>query len=129
MVQMAQYSLRYFLYNGVREFTGKKEDGQKGSGMGEKDRSSVLRASPNYVYRTIAGQHVLVSIGEGLADFRGTVRLNDTAAFLWEQLQQGRTKEELFRALVDTFDVEEETARRDLDACLELLSSKGMILS
>ncbi len=85
-------------------------------------------ASPNYIHRKIAGQHVLVSIGEGLADFRGYIQLNDTAAFLWEQLQQGKTKEELLQTLIGTYDIDEETARRDLDDCLELLSSKNMIL-
>jgi hypothetical protein len=90
--------------------------------------SSVLRTSPNYVLRTIAGQHVLVSIGEGLADFRGYIQMNDTAAFLWEQLKEGRTKEELFRAILDKYDVDEDRARRDLESSLELLVSKGMIL-
>lgn len=93
------------------------------------DRNSgVLRTSPNYVLRTIAGQHVLVSIGEGLADFRGYIQMNDTAAFLWEQLKEGRTKEELFRAILDKYDVDEDRARRDLESSLELLVSKGMIL-
>ena len=96
--------------------------------MEEKNRRVVLKTSPNYVYRTIAGQHVLVSIGEGLADFRGYVQLNETAAFLWEQLQQGRTREELLQALVDTYEVDEATAARDLDNCLEFLSSKGMLI-
>ena len=88
----------------------------------------IYKVSPNYVHRTIAGQHVLVSIGEGLADFRGYIQLNDTAAFLWEQLQEGRTKDELLRAMVGHYDVDEETAIRDLDSCLELLLSKNMIL-
>ncbi len=102
--------------------------GRKGSGMEDNNKSKVIRSSPNYVYRTIAGQHVLVSIGEGLADFRGYIQLNETAAFLWEQLREGRTKEALLGSLLEKYDVDEETARRDLDNCLELLSSKGMLL-
>lgn len=43
----------------------------------------------------LAAQDVLVSIGEGLADFRGYIEMNDTASFLWRQLQEGRTREEL----------------------------------
>ena len=96
--------------------------------MDDNQENQVLRSSPNYVLRTIAGQHVLVSIGEGLADFRGYIQLNGTAAFLWEELLKGRTKEALFRALLEKYDVDEDTARRDLDGLLELLSSKGMIL-
>ncbi len=90
--------------------------------------NKVLRSSPNYILRTIAGQDVLVSIGEGLADFRGYIQINDSAAFLWRQLQEGRTKEELLHALREAYEVDEETARRDLDSCLELLSAKGMVL-
>lgn len=87
----------------------------------------MLRTSPNYVLRRIAGQDVLVSIGEGLADFRGYIEMNDTASFLWKQLQEGKTKEELLEAIVETYDVDEDTARRDVDSCLDLLISKGMI--
>ena len=93
----------------------------------EDNKNSIYRSSPNYVQRTIAGQHVLVSIGEGLADFRGYIQLNDTAAFLWEQLREGRTREELFRSLMEAYEVDEDIARRDIDSCLELLLSKGMI--
>ena len=94
----------------------------------EKDNSSkVFRSSPNYVHRTIAGQHVLISIGEGLADFRGYIQMNETAAFLWKQLQEGRTEDELFQSLIETYDIDEDTARRDLDDCLEMLLSRGMI--
>ena len=96
--------------------------------MGDEEGSRRLRASSNYVQRTVAGQHVLVSIGEGLADFRGYIQMNETAAFLWEQLREGKTKEELLKALTEQFDVDENTARKDLDNCLDLLLSKGMIL-
>jgi hypothetical protein len=95
--------------------------------MDNNKRSSVLRTSPNYVLRRIAGQDVLVSIGEGLADFRGYIEMNDTASFLWRQLQEGRTREELLEAIVETYEVDEATARRDVDSCLDLLISKGMI--
>lgn len=96
--------------------------------MGEGKDKNVIRSSPNFVYRTIAGQHVLVSIGEGLADFRGYIQLNDTAAFLWEELKTGRTREELLRAMMDKYDVDEAAARRDLDDLIDLFSSKGMLL-
>lgn len=95
--------------------------------MEESSRADVIRSNPNYVYRTIAGQHVLVSIGEELADFRGYIELNETASFLWEQLQKGRTREELLRSLTESFDVDEERAARDLDNCLKFLSERGMI--
>lgn len=95
--------------------------------MGDYD-GKVFSVSPNYVKRTIAGQHVLVSIGEGLADFRGYIQLNESAAFLWEQLKEGKTKKDLVRAFTEEYDVDEETAGRDIDKTLDLLLTKGMIL-
>ncbi len=96
--------------------------------MDDKNGHKVYQLSPNYVKRTIAGQHVLVSIGEGLADFRGYIQLNESAAFLWDQLQEGKTKEELVRALTEEYDVDEDAAGRDIDKSLDLLLAKGMIL-
>jgi hypothetical protein len=49
--------------------------------------------------------------------------LNDTAAFLWRQLSEGKTADELSGSLMQTFDgVDEGTARSDVeDALAELV--------
>ena len=51
---------------------------------------AVYTASPNYILRDIAGESILVSIGQGVADFCGVVVLNESAKILWTTLLGGR---------------------------------------
>ena len=54
--------------------------------------------------------------------------LNDTAAFLWSQLAEGRTADELCGSLVAAFDgVDEGTARGDVEAALAELMTLDLV--
>ena len=46
--------------------------------------------------RKVAGDHVVVPVGEAGKVFHGMIRLNDTGAFLWEQCRKETTKEQVF---------------------------------
>lgn len=84
-------------------------------------------SSPNYILREIAGESVLVSVGDGIADFCGIVNLNASATVLWKSLQQGATKDTLVQELMKNFPVSEEKADEDVENSLEVLKKKGLI--
>lgn len=80
-----------------------------------------------YVLREIAGESILVSVGDGVADFCGIVKLNSSAKVIWNTLRNGVGKEELVQALVDAFSISEEKAKEDVEKSLELLIQREMI--
>ena len=80
-----------------------------------------------YVLREIAGESILVSVGDGVADFCGIVKLNASAKVIWNTLRNGAGKEELVQALVDAFSISEEKAKEDVEKSLELLIQREMI--
>lgn len=84
-------------------------------------------ANKNYILREIAGESVLVSVGEEIADFCGIVNLNHSARCLWDILQGKVTKEELVKALVYKFEVSEETAQKDVENTLNILQERGLV--
>ena len=53
--------------------------------------------------------------------------MNDVSAFIWEKLQAPASKEELLQAVVNEFEIDEETASRDLDELLEKFAGLGII--
>lgn len=87
----------------------------------------VYRSRPHYIMREIAGESILVSVGDGVADFCGIVKLNASAKVVWNTLQNGTTKTELIQALIDVFHISEEQAKSDAEKSLELLAHKRMI--
>jgi hypothetical protein len=52
---------------------------------------------------------------------------NRTAGALWPRLAAGATRDELLEALLARFDVDAETASRDLDTFLRSLEERGLI--
>ena len=72
-----------------------------------------MKIKENFILRKIAGDDVVVPIGENIADFNGAITLNETAALLWKELETGSTREELKASLCKEYDVPEEKAYRE----------------
>ena len=70
-----------------------------------------MKTKEEFVLRTIAGSNIVVPIGAASLDFNGMITLNDSAAFLWKQLEKGAEIDDLVNALLKEYEVDEETAR------------------
>ena len=70
---------------------------------------------------------MVVPVGESIADFNGAISLNETAAFLWRELQTETTRESLKDKLCDAYDVTEEKAYIDIDRFLDLLQQRNIL--
>ena len=54
-----------------------------------------MKIKNGFMLRKLADNFVVVSINRKSNDFNGMIQLNSTGAFIWEQLQTDKTKEEL----------------------------------
>jgi hypothetical protein len=90
------------------------------------DRSSPVPA-PGIARRRVAGETILVPVSGDLARLQEIYVLDEVADHIWQRLD-GRTPiEAIVDSLTDTFDVDRETARRDLEAFVEALSAAGLV--
>lgn len=64
---------------------------------------------------------ILVPIRKYASEFKGIVKLNETAAFLVKLLKEDRTKEELIEALSKEYDVDLDVVKDDVDRVLKKL--------
>lgn len=62
-----------------------------------------MKKNPYYRLKYIAGIPYLLAFGQGNADFKHDMRLNETSAFLWEQLEKVSDAEELIALCADYF--------------------------
>ena len=79
---------------------------------------------------TVAGENMLVAIGEASRQFNGIVKLNETAAFIVEQLQSETTVGEIAAALKAAYEIDEETAaglEHDVEAVIASLKEVNAI--
>ena len=81
-----------------------------------------MKVKPGYLFRSIAGSHIVLPTGARNTEFNGMITLNDTGAFLWKRLEKGATEEELAAALAEHFeDVTPDSAQTDVKEFLDSL--------
>ena len=86
-----------------------------------------IKIKEGFLLRKVAGDHVVVPVGEAGKVFHGMIRLNDTGAFLWEQCRKETTKEQVLQAMAEKYEVDESVAADDLDRFLQQLRNAEIL--
>jgi hypothetical protein len=86
-----------------------------------------VKIKDGFVMRRISDVHILAPAGEANIDLNGVITMNDSASFLFKQLQSEITKEALLSQLLDEYDVDAETAKEDIDAFCKQLGEANLI--
>lgn len=80
-----------------------------------------MKVKDDFALRKVADSYVVVPVNSLTLDFNGVINLNETGAFLFEQLQKGIEKEELVEKMLDEYDVTREKASADIDLFINKL--------
>lgn len=83
---------------------------------------------PGFLIRQIAGDTLAIPSGEAAHQLSGLLALNGSGAFLFEQLRQECTVEDLTKALTEEYEVDEATAQADVLEFLDILRQHGMLV-
>lgn len=86
-----------------------------------------MKLKEGFLLRNMLGMGVVVSI-DAATPVEGVITLNDTGIFLWKTMEQGETTPEtLIRALTAEYDVDEQTAARDVEAFVAKAREAGLL--
>lgn len=86
-----------------------------------------MKIKKGFVVRKIAGEDVVVALGAASKQFNGLIKLNDTGRFLWDKLSVGCDEGELVEAIASEYDVDKETAARDIKVFVDTLKGAGVL--
>jgi hypothetical protein len=84
--------------------------------------NSILSHSPSIVTRKTGNEYVLVPITNNIADMNSVYTLNETGAFIWEQINGNRNIEEIVSALTTEYHIDNETAKNDVFTFIDNMS-------
>lgn len=71
-----------------------------------------MKIKSGFILQSLAGSHMVVPVGSRAADFKGMITLNESGKFLWQQLEQDRTEEELVAAVMEAYPETKEAIAR-----------------
>ena len=87
-----------------------------------------MKIKSGFVLRNICDSYVVIAMGERASEYKAMIKLNDTGAFLWEQLEQERTVEELSQAMIAEYDVDLQTAKEGIEAFVKALREGNLLV-
>ena len=73
------------------------------------------------IKREIAGECFLVPVGKSMYDSNGLFILTELGSFIWDLLPNADSEEDILKAVLAEYEVDEATARADLQMFLHKL--------
>ena len=65
-----------------------------------------MKISNEYIIRDIAGEYIIVPVGQVALDFQGLITVNEIGVYIWELLQKKEiTFDNLLAAILNEYDV------------------------
>ncbi len=85
-----------------------------------------MKIKEGYVLKEVAGNNIVVNVG-GSVDFNGMITLNETGALLWRTLEQNADEKTLVQALLEEYDIDEQTALTDVKRFINKLKDAEIV--
>lgn len=83
-----------------------------------------MKIKKGFILRDLLDEHMVVAVGEAGAHFHGVIRLNDSAAWCWQELEKGITKEALIEKMCERYDnLTREQAEKDVEELLQVIDA------
>lgn len=87
-----------------------------------------MKIKDGFELREVCGEKVILACGMNNIDFSKIISLNETAAFLWTvAIEQEFTEDMLVKALLEEYEVDDETARRDVANVMSRWKEIGLL--
>lgn len=92
-----------------------------------REEANDMKIKEGFVLRNVMDEYIVMPTGDNIAKFDGAVVLNEVSAFIYKLLETPVCRDDVLRAVLDEFDVDEATASADLDALLDKLADMGVL--
>ena len=86
-----------------------------------------MKIKDGFELREIADNYVVIPTESRVVDFSSMIMLNEVSAFLWLQLLEDKSENDLLKAVLSEYDVDKETAASDIKVFIKELAAAGVL--
>ncbi|SDI00637.1 PqqD family protein [Desulfosporosinus hippei] len=87
-----------------------------------------MKLKSGFLCREVAGQWVVVPLGERVVEFNGIMTLSESGALLLRTMENEVQEEELVQIVLNEYIVDEESARSDIREFVTSLKDNGLLI-
>lgn len=86
-----------------------------------------MKIKDGFVKREIAGSYIVVPVGNTIEEFNGMITLNESGSFFWDCFKKDITLEQAVKTVTDEYDIDPQTAAKDIENFIELLKTNNLL--
>ena len=88
-----------------------------------------MKIKSGYLVHEVAGNYVVIKIGQEAVNFNGLITISESAKELWDLLNRpnGAELDELVNKLLEEYEIDEETAKKDTLDFIESLKANNIL--
>ena len=86
-----------------------------------------MKIKDGFVKREIAGSYIVVPVGNTIEEFNGMITLNESGSFFWDCFKKDITLEQVVKTVTDEYDIDPQTAAKDIENFIELLKTNNLL--
>ena len=87
----------------------------------------IMKIKKGFLMREVAGENVVIAVGEAAIQFKGMIRLNPTGAFLWRLLETETDEAAMVDAMLEAYETDKATAEKDIRAFVDAIRAAGLL--
>ena len=86
-----------------------------------------MKIKKGFVVREIAGQSIVIALGDATKIFNGMIKLNETGRIIWDMLSKGNDQEEIVEKILEEYDIDRSTVEADVSRFIATLMEDGIL--
>ena len=88
-----------------------------------------MKVKNGFNLREVCGEHIIVAEGDENIDFSNIISMNESSAYLWEEVQKmdSFTVDNLVELICDQYEIDADTARKDATTLAAQWGTAGII--
>ena len=87
-----------------------------------------MKIVKDFILREIAGECVLIPTGVTTQEFNGLITLSETAKFIWENIENVDSFQEMIALILENYEIDEQTATKDAWEFINQLTETGFVV-
>lgn len=87
-----------------------------------------MKIKPGFQVHSVCGENIIMALGEENVDFSHIIALNESSLLIWNKMNEGVDNiDGLVKCVTDEYEIDDATARKDVEALLQQLVKYGVV--
>jgi len=86
----------------------------------------TMKIKDGFMLCPVMGKTMVIATGELEKTFSGMIKMNETSAFIWRSVDEGKEPEQIYPVYAETFGIDLDLAKTEVDSVIEKMTQAGV---